>query len=208
MKSIVEEASSIAKAIENGWVRAGKPQEFTVRIFEEPEKGFLGMTKKPAKVGLFYKDMPAPVATKQRDFRHTEKQSNRPAQQPQIRQPQQQYVAQEKTQVHTSPVQPQKPVPQAVVQQEPKKPKWTPEMVESSKEWISKMMDVIEKSNIPFTIEPKNYYLSIKFSSNVLPDKRKEQILFKHWSYLLLQAMRHKFKRGLRGFKIVITSPA
>ncbi len=44
MKSIMEEASSILKAIEKGWNRAGKPQEFTVKVFEEPEHNFLGMT--------------------------------------------------------------------------------------------------------------------------------------------------------------------
>jgi predicted RNA-binding protein Jag len=59
MKSIIEEASSISKAIENGWIRAGKPQEFSVRIFEEPEKNFFGFTKKPAKIGIFYKEAPA-----------------------------------------------------------------------------------------------------------------------------------------------------
>jgi hypothetical protein len=54
MKSMMEEASSIVKAIENCWLRAGKPQEFTVRILEEPQKNFLGMTTKPAKIALFF----------------------------------------------------------------------------------------------------------------------------------------------------------
>jgi hypothetical protein len=54
MKSLIEEASSIAKAIEKGWERAGKPQSFSVKVFELPEKNFIGMTTKPAKVGLFF----------------------------------------------------------------------------------------------------------------------------------------------------------
>ena len=45
MKSIMEEASSVAKAIEKGWQRAGKPQEFTVKVFEEPQKNFIGLTR-------------------------------------------------------------------------------------------------------------------------------------------------------------------
>lgn len=204
MKSIVEEASSIAKAIENGWIRAGKPQEFTIRIFEEPEKGFLGMTKKPAKIGLFYKEMPAPISSKPKEFKRQEKQPVRPGQQPiGPRQPRQ-----ERPQVQGLQNQPQKQVFPQTQQQEIKKPKWTPEMVEIGKEWITTMMNVINQNKIPFTIESKNYYLSVRFSTPVLSDKRKEQILFKHWSYLLMQAMRHKFKRGLRGFKVVITSPA
>lgn len=56
MKSIMEEASSILKAIEKCWTRAGKPQEFSVKILEKPEKYFFGLCKKPAKVALLYKD--------------------------------------------------------------------------------------------------------------------------------------------------------
>lgn len=56
MKSIVEEASSITKAIEKAWLRAQKPREFSIKIFEEAEKNFIGMTTKSAKIGLFYKE--------------------------------------------------------------------------------------------------------------------------------------------------------
>lgn len=56
MKSLVEEASSITKAIEKAWTRAGKPQTFSVKIFENPEVGFLGFTKKSAKVGIFFEE--------------------------------------------------------------------------------------------------------------------------------------------------------
>ena len=56
MKSIIEEASSISKAIENGWLKAGKPKEFSVKIFEEPKKNFFGITIKSAKIGIFFSD--------------------------------------------------------------------------------------------------------------------------------------------------------
>jgi|GEM_PF-557562 predicted RNA-binding protein Jag len=54
MKSIIEEASSIVKAIEAAWIRAEKPQEFSVKIFEEPEKNFFGMVTKSAKIALIF----------------------------------------------------------------------------------------------------------------------------------------------------------
>jgi predicted RNA-binding protein Jag len=57
MKSLVEEASSITKAIEKAWARAGKPESFSVKIFESPEVGFLGFTKKSAKVGIFFEEV-------------------------------------------------------------------------------------------------------------------------------------------------------
>lgn len=60
MKSLVEEASSVAKAIEKAWIRAGKPTSFSVKVYEEAQSGFLGFNSKPAKIGLFFEEH-APV---------------------------------------------------------------------------------------------------------------------------------------------------
>lgn len=56
MKSVIQEASSIAKAVEQGWEKAGKPKEFSIKILEEPLKNFFGFTKRSAKVALFFDD--------------------------------------------------------------------------------------------------------------------------------------------------------
>ncbi|MDR3646790.1 MAG: hypothetical protein P4L22_04605 [Candidatus Babeliales bacterium] len=56
MKSIIEEGSSISKAIETGWLKAGKPKEFTVKIFQEAKKNFFGFTKVAAKVAIFFQE--------------------------------------------------------------------------------------------------------------------------------------------------------
>jgi hypothetical protein len=56
MKSLIEEASSIAKAVEKAWERAGNPQSFSIKIFELPEKNFIGMTTKYAKIGFFFEE--------------------------------------------------------------------------------------------------------------------------------------------------------
>lgn len=58
MKSIMEEASTITKAIENAWNRAGQPQEFTVKILELPKTSFFGLkTSKSAKIALIFNEM-------------------------------------------------------------------------------------------------------------------------------------------------------
>lgn len=54
MNSIMQEASSLAKAVEQAWVKAGKPQKFSIRVFEDAEKNFLGITTKPAKIALLF----------------------------------------------------------------------------------------------------------------------------------------------------------
>jgi len=73
MKSIMEEASSILEAIQKGWERAGKPQEFSVKVFEDAETSFFGMrTVKSAKIALFYKEGGPSLTTEKPDS------SNRP----------------------------------------------------------------------------------------------------------------------------------
>lgn len=67
MKSIMEEASSIAKAIETAWNRAGQPSEFSVKILELPQTSFFGLkTAKSAKVAFFFNE--ATVSTKAKEF--------------------------------------------------------------------------------------------------------------------------------------------
>ncbi len=56
MKSIMEEASTIFKAIEKAWTRAEKPQSFSVKLLEEPTKNFIGMTVKPAKIAFLFEE--------------------------------------------------------------------------------------------------------------------------------------------------------
>lgn len=56
MKSIIEQASSIIKAIEKAWNQAEKPTEFSIKIFEQEERNFFGMSTKPAKIGIFFGD--------------------------------------------------------------------------------------------------------------------------------------------------------
>jgi len=73
MKSVIEEGSSISKAIQNGWLKAGKPKEFTVKIFQEPKKNFLGFTTVVAKVGIFFNE-----DNKENRNPHTRPNSSRP----------------------------------------------------------------------------------------------------------------------------------
>lgn len=71
MKSIMEEASSVAKAIETAWNRAGQPTEFTVKVLELPQTSFFGLkTSKSAKVAFFFNE--ATVTVKPKDSGRTE----------------------------------------------------------------------------------------------------------------------------------------
>ena len=73
MKSVVVEASTVAKAIETAWLKAEKPEEFFIRILQEHITGFLGFGSQKAKIVLFFKnsnksDALVPVVLKQKEY--------------------------------------------------------------------------------------------------------------------------------------------
>lgn len=97
MKSLVEEASTITKAVEKAWIRAGKPAEFTVKVFEEPKHNFLGMTIKSAKIALFFKSVAAHSAST-----HAEAKESKPTHKEQARRHNQPRQHQESSSSHAS----------------------------------------------------------------------------------------------------------
>jgi len=54
MRSLLIQASSVEKAVEKAWTSAGMPTEFTIKVLDFGEKGFLGITKKAAIVSIIY----------------------------------------------------------------------------------------------------------------------------------------------------------
>ncbi len=82
MKSVIEEGPSIAKAIEQGWIKAGKPKEFSIKIFQEPKKNFFGMTTTIAKVGIFFRDFNESKESHQNSYRNQSQTDERYQQRP------------------------------------------------------------------------------------------------------------------------------
>ena len=55
MKSVIAQGATVTKAIEEAHLKAGKPQEFFIKILEDAQSGFLGFGVKKAKIALFFK---------------------------------------------------------------------------------------------------------------------------------------------------------
>ena len=142
MKSVIIEDNSIAKAVEKGWAKAGNPMEFSVQIFEVPEKNFFGLTKSMAKVGIFFQeknivksDRPSKKPMQQVERKQANRNRNEERQQPQTkqadraRQPQQKQQESRPTQTRTTTSQPkqsmrtikkiEKPQARPQIQQQP-----------------------------------------------------------------------------------------
>ncbi len=206
MKSIIEEASSITKAIESAWKRADQPNEFSIRIFELPQKNMFGFTTKSAKIGIFYDE--SKKGNDRQPQHHTQPQAQQNSQQhlaPKERvqkQSQLHVVTKEKDLAKQPQHQAQTPKPKRVdsEQSDP----WNKDMVNFTQDWLN---DVVTQLNInkKFRITPERYHLKIAFERPIFEDENKNRAFFRNCAHLLLQSIRNKFKRPLKGFKVVLT---
>lgn len=184
MKSIIQEASSIVKAIEKGWIAAGKPKEFSIRIYEEPKKNFIGLTVQSAKIGIFFeeKKIETPKPVKKADAVHSKKASIPPVSKPAVE---------------------PKWEREEVEPQDAERVMWNDEMIEAAQSWLNEALRLIN-STASYKTEVSEYQLTFNLEQQPAQDIQQAKQLVRNLSALLLQAMRHKFKRPMRGFKVLI----
>lgn len=228
MKSIMEEGSSIMKAIERAWMKAGQPKEFSIKVFEEPQKNFIGLTVRSAKIGIFFTD--AAVAPKQEA--HAAKQRPANVKQPKISpavqkvkekpQPQPQPAPKKEIKEYREPKIKEvlaKPESVQIIQKpaadivegsnEPRvnQPVWTDVMVNDVGDWLKEALTFISIRPITFSKDAQHFHLKINFSESIFEDKGRERQLFSSLATLLLQMLKHKYRRPLKGYKIILTTP-
>lgn len=202
MKSIIEEASSISKAIEKGWVRAGKPKNFSIKVYEEPEKNFFGLTTKSAKVAIIFDEktvVTAPEKTAQPANQGHQKADHKRTQQ-------------SKQQSAKAPNPEHKPKDNRRQQSPKNAPEKNIESVQVSDEikqavtsWLDSALPVMNIHNAVFRLESTDDMIQVTFDTPLIPDSHEERALLKSLSYLALATLRNKFKKGLRGLKLVFT---
>jgi hypothetical protein len=179
MKSVIHEASSIAKAVDQAWEKAGKPKEFSIKVLELPEKNFLGFTKRSAKISLLF-DFESKTKTKfaKSTVQKTTKTFTTAKISPEMR---------EKKTVQTQ-----------------YRPLWNQEMINYTSDWLRETLNNMNLKQVTFLIEPSEYYLRIKFSEKLLTDQIKEKKLFASFAHLIIESLKKRFKSNFRGHKIVI----
>lgn len=228
----MEEASSIAKAIEAAWIRAEKPAEFSVKVLEEPEKNFFGLTSKSAKIAFIFNDEKAshkrkhkqtaytqtfaetPVYEKQapKDRHVSQKHEKQPVAKTEMLQEkgrhQKKNIEKQTKQRDVAPQVKKDPIVREKTEPTEKKQKvmWSPDMIDIARSWLSNFLEVIDKKSISFDMDPKRYYLLINFNTPLRTDKQQEQTLFRGASHIIMNVLRARLKKPLRGFKIVLKS--
>ena len=229
MKSMLHEASSVLKAVQKAWEASGKPEIFSIKVLEQGEKGFLWFSKRPAIVSITYEPKSVnqrgqaprntPRSTNSQDRRPTTQESTSGLRQTGTQQRTQTSRSYEglrptnSTQQSTRSTTLNKPevrrtqfsapLNENVVQHE--QSAWTPELAGDVMVWLKEMVAIIGSSTeFVFKIDGKS--LQITFAEPVLDNRESEKNLFMSFAYLLVQALKKKCKKKLRGFHLLITS--
>lgn len=196
MKSVMQEASSIAKAIEQAWLSAGKPAEFSIKVLEEPQKNFLGFTIRSAKVALYFDVAPAPkphATHKQRVTVH------KPADYAK------QVESNPKQEEQRAKVPAPKATPKAPVERKERKSLWDESTITFVKDWMNQTLTIMHLDTIRFTIEPSDFYLRITFDKPLLETQQQEKKLLASFAALIIESLKHAFKTGFKGHKIILS---
>lgn len=219
MKSIIEEATSVIKAVETAWNRAGNPEEFSIKVFELPHKNFFGITTKKAKIGIFFdeagiipvgtvqKEKKEPAAKKHQPVPAMQQTSSQSTQRPQkeVRKPVQRKTSQP---VPAHPV--QKEIVEQTVPQEKAEEQttalvmdqWTPESAQAVEEWIKNSLSLLGLSEARYTTSMHGAVLQFIFTAPVMEDFSKERQLFRSFIYLIMAFLRNKYKADIRQLKL------
>jgi predicted RNA-binding protein Jag len=206
MKSIMQEASSIAAAIEKAWQNAHKPIHFSVKVLEEPQKNFFGFCKKSAKIALFFEEQPERREPAHRSQGRQQQQRAPRTQQPQHQHPRQQPQPQ-RTYETSSEQRTERPAhaaqPQNNAQNAPKI-LWSPDMVTMASQWLSEALAKVGYNSAAITPSINQYTLTLTLAQPLYENREREDKALRSFSVLILQTMRHKLQRPLRGFKVFV----
>lgn len=184
MKSLMEEGSSISKAIESAWTRAGKPSQFSVKILEEPERNMFGLIRKSAKIALFFEE-------KQRHEQPSYSERPREPRRPQ-------------KQASFSPQPERRSEPQRT--EKKKRPTWTPQLSKEASNWISQTLSLIGLPHVKFEAKPAGNLLKFSFDTSLTGTEAKDRMLFSSFACLIMTTLRQRHKRTLRNLKVVLTT--
>lgn len=196
MKSIVEEASTLEKAITQAWKRAGNPKKFTVTIFQEAEKNFFGMTTLPAKIGFVFEE----AEQTQKTPKKVHEKPQPVVQHTQQKQKQNTPIAQPSIQKEVS-------IPSdTTLEKKDNNRFWTEPMIHAAEKWLKIILQTIAKDAISFSIKPSRYHLKIQFSQPIFDDAKKEKTFFRSCALLMMQAQRALFKKSFKHHKIILMS--
>ncbi len=229
MKSLIEEASSVSKAVEKAWERAGRPYSFSVKIFELPEKNFIGMTTKYAKIGIFFEDKKTqetalkssekatpvtikkpfekkssthiPVISKTKESDHSEiTKSVELVKKNKIKNSSPEGAIKQDFNLDLKPVTNNNEQTSDNITAT-----WNADMKMHLESWLKEVLSLIDLGHIKFTCHEQKNILKINFDSPLITNELKESLLYKNLSYLGMVSLRTHFKNEMKNLKILLS---
>ncbi len=187
MKSLMEEASSISKAIDLAWNRAGKPAQFSVKVLEEPERNMFGLTKKSAKIAFFFDEKQA--------------ESQRPIHRPTVqRLPETPKPPQKEEQ----PRKQTEPQPQAQIQPKKTRPEWTDGLAHEAVDWVKETLSYTGLPKVNYETSHSGNILKFIFDSSLTGSSGRDRMLFSSFACLIMTTLRQRHKKQLRNLKVLL----
>lgn len=213
MKSILQEASSIERAIDKAWNEAGKPKEFTIKILDQGERNFLGLTRRPAIVSILYKpekstyhqprprrDRNSAASSRKNDrSRRNDNSSSRSR-------GDRSNNGYERT--NREEVRAERPRQSVEAPKREEMNAWRDEWKQSVTNNLREMLRNMSIKTSFQTAITDDRVLTITFKSALLQDEEEQRMLFASLSYLSIQFLKREYKNRFTGFRIVVTGPA
>ncbi len=199
MKSILQEANSIERAIDKAWNEAGKPKEFTIKVLDEGERNFLGLSRRPAIVSILFKPEkatnPMPVRKEERPTREERRDRSREngrrsdaTEQPKMRRytgTDEQRAAFHKTQA------------------EGWSEEWQDFVMNEIRELLKRMAISVDMHGVVTA----DKVFTISFKKPLLENDDEQRMLFATFSYLAIQLLKRQYKSRFVGYRIAVTGP-
>ncbi len=206
MRSILQEESSVIKAIEKAWNKAGQPEEFSIKIFNTEKKSFFGFVKKMAIISLVFE--PSKIL-REEEQRKAPKRFSKNFNLQQQRVTTGRSWRQDKEKVSRDVPQERTSDDRYSRTREGSEKllygRWTNELIRDVNTWVVELLDAMGiKAN--FTLSVSQHLLRVVFDKPIISDIGDERLLFSSLAYLLMQFLKRKYKKKFSGHKLAIVS--
>jgi predicted RNA-binding protein Jag len=205
MKSLLQEGSSIVKAVEKAWSDAGMPSEFTVKILHEGEKNFLGFSKAPAIVSIIYDPQKqtkkiversnAPEQRKEKSSRGNPRRRGEGRNSDNRVGRKQEPAKSNQNNIQHG----QQPVKKKTF------PAWEDSWVGEITAWFNEVLKIMNIT-VPFQTSIDKQTLTVMFNEPVLRGLDEEHVLFASFSFLFIQFLKKQHRRRFSGYRLLVTS--
>jgi len=207
MKSLLQEANTIERALDKAWNQAGKPKEFTIKILDEGERNFLGLTRRPAIVSIIYKPEKLTatpmVSRNNKEDRSSEKHERRERATQAVRNNQEASRRQDGNGRRYAGTEEQRNAFTRDKNVEGWRSEWK-DFVLSEIEALLGHMGISAKMQAQTSSDK---VLTVSFDRAILDNDEDQRMLFATLSYLSIQLLKRNYKSRFVGYRVVVTGP-